>query len=218
MGTISRRLRAFGAPLPCALLLCGAPVLADEPNIKCWTNAEGVRECGNVLPPEYAQQGHELVSDHGLTRAQTEPARSAEELRAEREAAAEAAEARRRAEEQARRDRILLDTFPTEDDVLLARDAKLTNLDLQIQLTESRVEKLDHNLNALIREAARLERMGKAVPEGLSRDIGQVREQVARQEAYIAAKQEEKQALREEYAGYLERVRAIRSREDADAS
>ena len=24
-------------------------------NIKCWTNEDGVRECGNKIPPEYSQ-------------------------------------------------------------------------------------------------------------------------------------------------------------------
>ena len=35
--------------------------------IKCWTNSEGVRECGNTIPPEYAQKSHEEVSEQGVS-------------------------------------------------------------------------------------------------------------------------------------------------------
>ena len=47
--------------IPCALAavaLLALPPMAGA-GIKCWTNNDGVRECGNAVPPEYAQQGHE---------------------------------------------------------------------------------------------------------------------------------------------------------------
>jgi hypothetical protein len=35
-------------------LTCGFSLTADAA-IKCWTNKEGVKECGDTVPPEYAQ-------------------------------------------------------------------------------------------------------------------------------------------------------------------
>ena len=29
-----------------------------QARMKCWTNNEGVRECGNSIPPEFAQKEH----------------------------------------------------------------------------------------------------------------------------------------------------------------
>ena len=66
-------------------------VLPAEAAIKCWTNKDGVRECGNVVPPEFAQQGHDEVSSGGVTRESTRRAKSLEELKAEH------AEAKRKA-------------------------------------------------------------------------------------------------------------------------
>lgn len=198
-------------------LLAGAPSALAEANIKCWTNSEGVRECGNVVPPEYAQQGHAVVSDQGLTREETAPAKTPEQLEAERQAALEAEARQREAEEQARRDRILLDTFPGEDDVILARDGKITNIESQLRLTEDRIGKLEHNLKALMAEAAAMERKGTAVPEGLTRDIESVRKQVEQQQAFIAKKREEQQAIREEYEVYLQRVREIKAAQQSAA-
>ena len=33
---------------------------------KCWTNNEGIKECGEKVPPEYAQKGHQEMSTQGM--------------------------------------------------------------------------------------------------------------------------------------------------------
>ena len=84
-----------------ALMMLSAMVFASTVNagIKCWKNHEGVRECGNVVPPEFAQEGHEEKSKSGRTIGAQGRAQSAEELAAEKAeqatkaAAAEAANA-----------------------------------------------------------------------------------------------------------------------------
>ena len=47
---------------------------------KCWTNNEGVRECGNVVPPEYAQQKTRTINERGITTEVKERAKTKEEL------------------------------------------------------------------------------------------------------------------------------------------
>ena len=86
-------------------LLMGAGTTA-EAKIKCWKNNEGVRECGNVVPPEFAQQGHEEVSSGGVKRESTGRAKSLEELEAERAEAKRKAAAEMLEREQAAKDRV----------------------------------------------------------------------------------------------------------------
>ena len=45
-------------------LACLISFNADA-RFKCWTNSDGVKECGQNVPPEYAQQGHEEVNSLG---------------------------------------------------------------------------------------------------------------------------------------------------------
>ena len=40
--------------------------------IKCWTNNEGNRECGDKIPPEYTQQGYKELDKSGLVREEKE--------------------------------------------------------------------------------------------------------------------------------------------------
>ena len=65
-------------------IAAGSPVQAGITAIKCWTNGEGVRECGNAVPTEYAQQGHTVYNDQGVQIGAQQRAKSGEELAEER--------------------------------------------------------------------------------------------------------------------------------------
>ena len=114
----------FFTPLAVTCLLGAASLDANAARFKCWTNDEGVRECGNVVPPKYSQKQHEEVNNQGVTVRQITRAKTKEEIEREEKAAAEKAarekEVARIAKIRAAKDRVLLDTFTTEDDLVLA--------------------------------------------------------------------------------------------------
>jgi hypothetical protein len=99
-------------------IAAGSPGQAGITAIKCWTNGEGVRECGNAVPTEYAQQGHTVYNDHGVQVGTRQRAKSGEELAEEQRLAALQAEEKRKTEEVAKADRVLLETFSSEDDLI----------------------------------------------------------------------------------------------------
>ena len=49
------------------LLIClmQKPIITNA-NIKCWHNENGIRECGDRIPPKYAQGPSEEFSDSGV--------------------------------------------------------------------------------------------------------------------------------------------------------
>ena len=98
----------------------------------CWTNNEGVKECGDRIPPEYAQQEHQELNKKGMVIDKTEAVKSKEELAKEKEQAAATAEEERLAKEAARNDKILLQTFSNVDDIQMARDGKIATLQSSI--------------------------------------------------------------------------------------
>ena len=53
-------------------------------NIKCWTNEDGVRECGNKIPPEYSQGASVKISRGGVIIGEEEAAKSLETIRKEK--------------------------------------------------------------------------------------------------------------------------------------
>lgn len=184
--------------------------LSAEAAFKCWKNSEGVRECGNAVPPEYAQQGHETIGESGLKRETQGRAKTLEELTAEREKEKAAQLAAIEKEKREKLDRVLLDTFASEDDLVLTRDGQLAHLDSQVKLTESHIEKLQANLNKMIDRAAEVERRGETPSEEMVSNIRSVRNQIAENENFIATKEKEKTDIRERFAADIERFRELK--------
>lgn len=182
---------------------------------KCWTNKEGVRECGNAVPPEYAQQENETINKHGMVTEVKARAKTKEELEQERLKAE--AEKRRQEEEAARRreqevyDRVLLSTFLNEQEIINARDRKVSSVDATIEITRISIDKLEADLQKERRRAANYERKGKNIPENVQNAIDSLERQIADKQGYIASKEKEKVALREKYAKDLERFRELKA-------
>jgi small-conductance mechanosensitive channel len=168
--------------------------------IKCWTNNEGVKECGNVIPPEYAQKGHEEVSDQGVVVEEQERAKTEEELAEEKRLADIKAEETRKAEAQAKQDKMLMDTFSSIDDIEMTRDGKIAAIESSVKLTNTRNEKIQTDLDKRIEAAAVEERAGKTPSESLLKDIESLRRQIKNNEAYITKKRAEQEQLRADYA------------------
>ncbi|MBI4694235.1 MAG: hypothetical protein HY749_09440 [Gammaproteobacteria bacterium] len=181
--------------------------------IKCWTNKEGVRECGNVVPPEYSQDEHEQVSSGGAKVKKTDKARTEAELEAERQAAVQKKAAEDEAHKQAARDKVLLDTYSSEGDLLLSRDGQLANIDSQIKLTESHIDKLHKQQDVLIQQAADDERRGKAVPPKLANSIDDLGKQIEENKQFIVNKGADKDRLREKFDADIKRFHELRARQ-----
>lgn len=197
-----------------AVVLHSAPVAAG---IKCWTNKDGVRECGNAVPPEYSQQGHERLSDHGIKIEEKERALNDEELaeRAEQERLKQEQEAA--LQQQAREDRILLQTFSSEQDIINSRDDKVAALEATIKLTESRIDKLEEDLNKRMEQAAGLERAGKEPSEELAADIASLQRQVRDNQEFISQSRLEQDRIHKSYNEDIARFRRLKGINAAEA-
>jgi len=171
--------------------------------LKCWTNRDGVRECGATVPPEYVGQGHEEVNRLGVKLHEQGRSITADEYTAQQAAERQAkAEAERLAAERSRRaheDRMLLETYASEDDILLARDGRIAAVEGEIRFARSTVEKLRADLDLRIAEAAAHERKGQPVPAKLEADITGVRGQIQAQESFIEMKHAEQKQIRAEH-------------------
>jgi DNA polymerase III delta prime subunit len=193
--------------------------LPAEAAIKCWTNNEGVRECGETVPPEFAQEGHQVIKE-GIVVEQKDRAKTPEELEEEKRQAALQAEEKRRLQEQKRQDQILLQTYSSVADIERARDEQIRALDAQISVTQTRNAKIKQDLDTRIAKAADEERAGKAPNQDLLKDIESLKRQLANNEDYIAARKEEQENIRAEYAARIDRFRELKGlpKEEATAS
>lgn len=192
----------------CSLLL-GVTTLHAQ-SIKCWTNNEGVRECGNSVPPEFAQKGHEELSRQGMVVDQQERAKTPQELAEQARLAEQRIEERRKLEQQAREDKVLLATFSTIADIEQVREERLRAIESSIRLAEKRTETIQADLNKRIQAAAEAERAGNTPNEALLKDIDSLQRQVNANNTYIAERQKEQEETRSKYAADIERFKVLK--------
>jgi len=179
--------------------------LPAQARIKCWENSDGVRECGEKVPPEYAQKSHKEISNQGITLEESERAKTEEErLELERLAAIEKEEEAKKAQAIAQ-DKILLDTYSNTDDIQMTSDGKISALDSSIKLANKRNEKFQSDLGKLMASAAAEELAGKQPSEDLLKDIESLNRQIKNNDRFIADKHMEQEEIKKEYAGKIER-------------
>jgi hypothetical protein len=143
-------------------------------------------------------------------RAKTPAEVAAERLRREEEQKKQAAlDAERRRQEAA--DKVLLDTFGSEQELELARDGQASNIASQVKLTEGHISKLQKSLDSMIGKAADHERRSQPLPADLSKDIASVRSQIAEHQQFIANKHAEQAALHRKFEQDIARFRELRS-------
>jgi vacuolar-type H+-ATPase subunit I/STV1 len=212
MNPIRGCLRGFALLALMLLSLPGASAGtgASAPAIKCWHNKDGVRECGNMVPPEYAQGGHAELRKSGATR-EVERAKTPEEIAAERERTEQEQAQRQRIAERAAQDRVLLHTFTTDDDLVLTRDGKVAVIESRIKLLESRVADLHKSRRDLQEQAAQEERSGKGMSESLRQDLERVERQIAEHRQFIADQHRERDEIRARFDVDLKRFRALKT-------
>jgi len=191
------------------LLVLSTPAQA---RIKCWENSDGVRECGETVPPEYAQKSHREISDQGITLEESAKVKTEEErLEEKRLLAIQEEEEAKKAEAKAQ-DKILLDTYSNTDDIQMTSDGKVAALESTINLANKRNEKIQSALDKRTAAAAAEELAGKQPSEELLKDIRSLKRQVKNNNKFIADKRLEQEETRKEYAEKVERFVELTSK------
>ncbi len=190
----------------CIFLFFGVGQSSHAANIKCWQNKQKIRECGENVPPEYAQQRIEILNDQGIVVKIIEPRKSKAQLAKE----AHLAKIQEAKDERRRQDMILLKTFAKEQDLLLSRDKQLSAIDSTITIANGNLKILNSSLVQLQKQAANHERSGTAVPKHLVGDIESVKSQIVENEKYLADKKLRRREIEDKFASDLKRYRKLK--------
>ena len=176
-----------------------------------WTDETGQVHYGDTVPAQYLVTEHKVMSQQGLAVKRVEAAETDEE-RAEREL--QELEKKREedlAAEKRQRDRVLLDTYTTERDLVAARDARFEAVDSQIQLSESIIEDSKKKLAASEKLEQTLKSQGKPVPDTLLEKIEREKSQLATQAEVMASHIEKRKGVAEQFNGYIARFRELKA-------
>ncbi len=169
--------------------LAGTAALAQkagEPKLYKWVDKNGQVHYGDRIPPEYAEQDRDVLNKFGVPVGREEGTETPAEAAARRERE----KAERAAAEQAQRDRMLLYTYQSVDDIEMLRARRLDLIDSQIQVRRQLMNNLNDLRAKQVKQAERFrpanpDPEAPAMPENLAADMERTESDLRTQESNL---------------------------------
>lgn len=178
-----------------------------------WVDEKGQVHYGDQIPPQYIDQKRSVLNEQGVVVERVEKAKTSEQYEKEAEEKRIKAEQDRarmiEAKKNALRDRVLMDTFTTERDLIIARDARVEAVDSQIQLTEAFIKENERKQDELKKRIESIEKAGRVVPENLHKEMDSVSGQLATNLKFIEDKKVERQQIIVKFDDDIKRFREL---------
>lgn len=195
-------------------LLCMLPEGTRAGALYKWIDEDGNIRYSDRLPPSQNKRKHQQLNSHGVILSTKEAAKTAEELAAEAEAKLlldqEQAVADREKKLQDEKDRVLLMTFSSAEELGLARQNRLEVIDSVIQLITKSVLATQKTLDILEGSAAEnFTALGKEVPGGLAQKIEHFTRKLENRNLQLGLKILEKEKINQQYEDDVARFREL---------
>ena len=176
-----------------------------------WTDGEGNLHFDDSLPDRALKFGYDVISPHGRVLRHVDRQMTPAELKVREQAAAQKRREQRAALEQEQNDRQMLAAYPHESDLKREHQSRLNLLDQNIRATRISLSNQEQSLTQQLTRAANLERNGKHIPSGLTRQIETRRRNIEHQKQYIASKEQEKIESDKQFALRLAHYRKLKA-------
>ena len=177
-----------------------------------WLDEDGQMHFGDKIPSRYLVKEHDELNEHGMKTRHREAAKTVEEKAEERLLEQERKKAALAEKKQKQLDRILLDTYTTERDLIVARDSRLNALTTQIQLSEAFISDLNKKIESLEKQVAEIKAASREVPIDLHNRLDSEKQQVAAQTEVMNSHKKRSEKISAQYNGYIERFKVVRPR------
>ncbi len=167
-----------------------------------WVDENGVTHYGETIPPQYANQDR-IKLEQGWRVTGKEEVLTAEERAQRRQLEREEAERRRLEKElrreQRRRDQAILNTYTTPQEIDLAKQRNMGQVDARIVSIQSRARIMEGKIDGLKQESLRFTQAGKPLPKSLILDIQETLSRLERLNDDLKKAHADKQAIAERF-------------------
>lgn len=198
------------------LLLGLALSLPVSAKLYKWVDNQGVTHYGETIPPEYANKDRKVLNKSGRV-TETIEVQTAEERKASREANREEEEKRLEEEklalEQKRRDKTLTNTYSNINEIDLARERNLQQVNARIVNNTSQLKMATTKLATLQQEADEFTKSGKKVPFSLHEDISELQARVDKLQLVLDKSHAEQAAVTARYDDDKKRYQELTGKE-----
>jgi len=191
------KLRAVALSAALAAFTGGAFAADAGAKIYCWKNAAGKTECGDRAPQDAKVRE---LNQRGVTVNTHEAAPTPEQLKArEQEEERKKAEAAR-AEQRARKDRALLDTFTTEQEIDAKRKREISTVEAQIANLETTLRNANERQAQAARKVEDFRKGSGKVPPAMQDEVSRIDQEKLSINSQLARKRKEITEINTNYA------------------
>jgi hypothetical protein len=173
-----------------------------------WVDEHGVTHYGDHIPPEYASQEQRIINSHGIEINRLEAQKSPEQMAAEEQKKADA-------EQNRNRDRNLLNTYASVQEIERLRDQRVTLLTDQIKVTSQFLEVLNGKLKKLRANSERFKPYSSdpkapAMPDQIAEDLVRVGNDIRTQEQNLREKRSEETIMSKKFESDIGRFKELK--------
>ena len=198
--------------LSAVLLTCTFSVQAK---MYKWVDENGQVHFGDRIPSKYVVKEHDELNELGVKTRHREAAKTPEQKAEERRLEREQKKIELAEKKKKQRDRVLLDTYTTERDLIVARDSRLDAVNSQIRLAETIISDSNKKIDSMEQQVTDIKASNREVPLDLYDRIDNEKQQVAVQTQVMQNHKKRSVEISEQFNGYIERFKVLKAEQKA---
>jgi hypothetical protein len=173
-----------------------------------WVDEQGVTHYGDRIPPEYAAQEQHVINSQGVEISRLEAQKTPEQLAIEDQKKLDA-------EQSQNRDRNLLNTYASVQEIERLRDQRVTLVADQTKVTSQFLEVLNGKLKKLRIASMRFKPYNsdpnaQVMPDQFAEDLVRVGTDIRTQEENLRQKRSEETAMRKQFSSDIDRFKELK--------
>jgi hypothetical protein len=173
-----------------------------------WVDDQGVTHYGDRIPPEYAGQEQHIINAQGIEIKHLEAQKSPEQLAAEDQKRADA-------EQRQNRDRNLLSTYDSVQEIERLRDQRLDLVADQIKVTNQFLDTLNGRMKKLRVSSMHFkpynsDEKAPTMPEQVAEDLVRLANDIRTQEQNLRQKRGEESTMRKQFESDISRFKELK--------
>ena len=192
------------------LLAFGGTVLAagNGRTLYKWVDDQGVTHYGDRIPPEYASQEQHIINSQGVEINHLEAQKTAEQLAAEEQKKLDA-------EQRLSRDKNLLNTYVSVQEIERLRDQRLDLVQDQIKVTNQFLDTLNGRMKKLRISTMHFKPYNSddkapPMPDQVAEDLARLANDIRTQEQNLRQKHGEESTMKKQFESDIDRFKELK--------
>jgi len=199
-----------------SLIWGGAGVAKENDSVYRWKDNDGNTYYGDRIPPEHASAGHSILNEYGVELDAVAKEKTMAEKAEEHRRAELLAQQRKARDAALLRDKVLLSTYLSVEEIAALRDRRIELVAGQIRVTQAYLDNLRQKLLKLEKEAQRFSPYSKnpdarPIDEKLARELSDTLDSIMLYERNLARSRQEQDQLTAKFDSDIDRFRQLTS-------